>query len=155
MEGLFSLQIVTAKPCDTNGLSGERRRSKAKKFRRKAFPMSNQSVSKIDRMVRQLWVTLQTHQKMEEFVKHSFEHHPVISSSFVRFLTDHLASGRSSGGGGTTYDDSALRELLEETRRNCADQFAELSSELRNVKNQFSLVTRHHPELLKPKKKVP
>eukprot|EP00984_Skeletonema_dohrnii_P020224 scaffold9792_cov129-Skeletonema_dohrnii-CCMP3373.AAC.1 len=129
-------------------------------IRRKAYQMSIQGVSKIDRMVRQLWVTLQVHQKMDEFLKYSFEFHPVISSSFVRFLTDHLASGGGKGGSSGGYDEKALKKLLDDFKKKCADQLEkcadqleELSTELGHVKSQVAMITRYHPELLKAKKK--
>lgn len=119
-------------------------------IRRQAHSLSNKHVTKIDRMTRFVWVTLQTHQKMDEYLKYSFEHHTLITSSYVRFLTDHHASGKQTSGG---QDDKMLKKALDDSKKSFDEQTSKLAADLKNTKDQFTVVLRHHPELLKPKKK--
>lgn len=118
-------------------------------IRRKAYPVSSPNVSMMDRLVRQWWVTSLTTQKMDEFIELSFEHHPVISSSFVRFLTDHLASAKPAAG----QDDKALKKLIDDAKKAMEDQVKQLSMAVQTCKDKQELILKHHPELLKPKKK--
>jgi len=43
------------------------------------------------------WVTLRAHGCMNEYLKHKFRHHPAISGTFVRFLTQHMATQSGDG----------------------------------------------------------
>eukprot|EP00984_Skeletonema_dohrnii_P009294 scaffold3548_cov79-Skeletonema_dohrnii-CCMP3373.AAC.1 len=118
-------------------------------IRRNAYPVSAPRISVLDRLVRQWWVTLLTIQKMDEFIEYGFEHHPIISSSFVRFLTDHLASSKTTSG----QDDKALKKLVDEAKKAMEDQVKQLSADVQKCKDKQEVILKYHPELLKPKKK--
>lgn len=118
-------------------------------IRRKAHYLSNKHVTKIDRMTRVVWVTLKTHQKMDEYLKYSFEHHLLITSSYVRFLTDNFASVKPSGG----HDEKMWKKALDDYKRSYDERISKLESELKSTKDQLSLILKYHPDLLKPKKK--
>jgi hypothetical protein len=47
------------------------------------------------------WVTLQAHGCMEAYLKDRFRRHPGINSSFIRFLTRHMANQTTMGLSGT------------------------------------------------------
>jgi hypothetical protein len=43
------------------------------------------------------WVTLQAQTVMNGYLKHKFRHHPAITGSFVRFLTQAMATQSGDG----------------------------------------------------------
>lgn len=56
-------------------------------------------VNKVDYMVRCIWVTLQVHRVMQEFVQGGLKSHPAIGSAFIRFLTKQTGNNVASGVG--------------------------------------------------------
>jgi len=50
-------------------------------------------------MVRCIWVTLQVHRVMQEFVQGGLKSHPAIGSAFIRFLTKQTGNNVASGVG--------------------------------------------------------
>ena len=51
-------------------------------------------------MVHCLWITLNTHMKMEAFIKSGIKFDPLISASFIRFLTKQTGSNVAADVGG-------------------------------------------------------
>ena len=51
-------------------------------------------------MVRCLWITLNTHKKMEAFIKNGLKFDLLILASFIRFLTKQTGSNVAAGVGG-------------------------------------------------------
>ncbi len=49
-------------------------------------------VNKVDYMVRCIWVTLQVHWMMQEFVQGGLKSHPAIGSAFIWFLTKQMGN---------------------------------------------------------------
>ena len=54
-------------------------------------------INKVDYMVRCIWVTLQVHQVMQEFVQGGLKSHPAIGSAFIRFLTKQTGNNVALG----------------------------------------------------------
>ncbi len=60
------------------------------------------------------WVMLQAHGCMESYLKEQFQCHPGINSSFIRFLTHHMADQTSIGLKGSVDALSTRVKKLEE-----------------------------------------
>ena len=56
-------------------------------------------VNKADYMVRCIWVTLQVHWVMQEFVQGGLKSHPAIGSAFICFLTKQTGNNMASSVG--------------------------------------------------------
>jgi len=56
-----------------------------------------------------LWVTLKTHEIMDEYMDHDFEHHPSVTSELVQFLVSSLAKTSS---GTLEHEVSMLKGML-------------------------------------------
>jgi hypothetical protein len=54
----------------------------------------------VEYMARCIWLTLQVHALMDEFIKDGLKYNPVISAAYVRFLTKQTGSNVGAGIGG-------------------------------------------------------
>jgi hypothetical protein len=71
---------------------------------------------KVPHMVRCLWITLNTHMKMEAFFKNGLKFDPIISASFIRFLTKQTGSNVAAGVGGKLKAlETKMRKEIKET----------------------------------------
>jgi hypothetical protein len=55
--------------------------------------------NKADYMTRCIWITLQVHRVMQEFVQGGFQYNSTIATAFMRFLVK-TSAGNAAGGGG-------------------------------------------------------
>jgi len=55
--------------------------------------------NKVDYMTRCIWITLQVHQVMQEFVQGGLQSNSTIATAFMRFLVK-TSAGNAAGGGG-------------------------------------------------------
>jgi hypothetical protein len=53
--------------------------------------------TRVQYMVRCIWLTMQVHMAMDEFVRDGMKYNPAISSAFVRFLTKQTGSNVGAG----------------------------------------------------------
>ena len=56
--------------------------------------------NKADYMTRCIWITLQVHRVMQEFVQGGLQSNLTIATAFMRFLVKTLAGNAAGGGGG-------------------------------------------------------
>ena len=57
------------------------------------------STNKLAAAAQYAWMTLQALRVMESYLKNKFRHHPAISSTFLCFLTQHMASQARNAAG--------------------------------------------------------
>ena len=85
--------------------------------------------TRVQYMVRCIWLTMQVHMAMDEFVRDGMKYNPAISAAFVRFLTKQTGSNVGAGIGGMITKlearlhvaeaaaKEAVKEAKEATRR--------------------------------------
>ena len=56
--------------------------------------------NKVDYMTRCIWITLQVHRVMQEFVQGGLQSNSTIATAFMRFLVKTSAGNAAGGGGG-------------------------------------------------------
>jgi hypothetical protein len=76
------------------------------------------------------WATLQALGVMEGYLKTKFRHHPAISSTFVRFLTQHMASQAGESGGSSTLANQVKALALDVKTRVTQEQLNKLDSKV-------------------------
>ena len=95
-------------------------------------------------MVRCLWITLNTHMKMEAFMENGLKFDPIISASFICFLTKQTGYNVAAGVGGK------LKTL--ETRLTKQIKDAEFAASVWGKKalNKVDSLYQKNPTLTKP-----
>jgi hypothetical protein len=106
-------------------------------IRRKRMEFSL-SGSKVDYMVRCIWISLQVHMAMDEFTQHGMEYNSALGAAFTRFLTKVTGSNAAAGVSGSISSletklkglESSLKEVKKEaaaatTRATSANNAAE------------------------------
>jgi hypothetical protein len=77
------------------------------------------------------WSTLRALGVMEGYLKSKFRHHPAISSTFVRFITQHMAAqSGDAGGAGCTLATQIKALALDVKTRVTQEQFNKLDSKV-------------------------
>lgn len=77
------------------------------------------------------WSTLRALGVMEGYLKSKFRHHPAISSTFVRFITQHMAAqSGDTGGGGSALVTQVKALALDVKTRVTQEQFNKLDSKV-------------------------
>ncbi len=92
-------------------------------IRRKRFDFTVQGAG-VEYMVLCVWLTLQVHVEMDEFMKNGLKENPALLVAFVRFLTNKTGSNAGAGVGFqlTKLEDrlklaeSAVKEAFEEAK---------------------------------------
>jgi hypothetical protein len=115
----------------------------------------------VDYMTRCIWITLQVHRVMQEFVQGGLQSNSTIVTAFMHFLVKTLAGNTAGGGGGslktltdkveklqtavataTTVSKDALKDSKEAlTRASMANTHAD------NAKNALNAVYTKNPTL--------
>ena len=89
-------------------------------------------VNKVDYMGRCIWVTLQVHQVMQEFVQGGLKSHPAIGSTFIQFPTKQTGNNVALGVGvqlGKLTESVGRIETLTKTADGAAKEAARVAKE--------------------------
>ncbi len=73
-------------------------RIQTERIQRMEFVASH--ANKVDYTTRCIWITLQVHRVMQEFVQGGLQSNSTIATAFMRFLVKTLAGNAAGGGGG-------------------------------------------------------
>jgi hypothetical protein len=110
----------------------------------------------VEYMVCYVWLTLQVHVEMDEFVKNSLKENPTLLEAFVRFLTNKLGSNAGAGVGSqlTKLEDrlklaeSAVKEAVKEAKE-AAKRAATASTKADLVKTSIKQLYKKNSTLKK------
>ena len=117
--------------------------------------------NKVDYMRRCIWITLQVHQVMQEFVQGGLQSNSTIATAFMHFLVKTLAGNAAGGGGGqlktltdkveklqtaaataTTVSKDALKDCKEALTRACM-----ANTHTNTAKNTVNVIYAKNPTL--------
>ena len=113
--------------------------------RQAVLAYTGQAEDKVTHMVRCLWITLNTHMKMEVFIKNGLKFDPIISASFIRFLTKQTGSNVAAG------VDGKLKALEIKMRKEIKEAETAALIPGKKVLNKFDNLFQKNPTLIKPR----
>jgi len=91
------------------------------------------STNKLAAAAHYAWVTLQALSVMESYLKNKFRHHPAISSTFVCFLTQHMASQSSDSARISALTNQVKMLVANVKSRVTQEQFNKLDSKVEKL----------------------
>ncbi len=102
-------------------------------FEFRSMASGTDSTKKLAAAAQYAWVTLQALNLMESYLKNKFRHHPAISSTFVCFLTQHMASQSSNSVGISALTNQVKTLVVNVKSRVTQDQFNKLDSKVEKL----------------------